>query len=33
MVGKILHKKLKNIKKIKNDTPSDQPDKNFIGPF
>ncbi len=32
-VGKILHKKLKNIKKIKNDTPSDQPDKNFIGPF
>ena len=33
IIEKTLKKKFKNIKKIKNDTPSDQPDKNFIGPF
>ena len=33
IIEKTLKKKFKNIKKIKNDTLSDQPDKNFIGPF
>ena len=33
IIEKTLKKKFKNIKKIKNDTLSDVPDKNFIGPF
>lgn len=33
MIGKILNKKFKNIQEFKNNTPHDQPDKSFMGPF
>jgi pyruvate/2-oxoglutarate/acetoin dehydrogenase E1 component len=32
-IEKMIKKKFKNLKKYKDDIPSDQPNKNFMGPF
>ena len=32
-VEKLLKKKFKNLDKYRNDVPSDQPNRNFMGPF